>query len=286
MADLPDGPITRSKLADLGIRVASAVVLGPVALVLAWIGGHPFAVICAVAGMAMAWEWNGITRRERSDVPTLLGMAGVGGGIAVLVSAGLVPGLLVLFAAAALAQLLSRERSMLAGAAAAALYGGLPTIAMVVLRSDSTTGLVCIFWLFAVVWAGDVAAYFTGRLVGGPKLWRAVSPNKTWSGALGGVVGAVAASNLMLYLAPGASPVPFVLPIVFSAIAQAGDLAESALKRRYHAKDFEPPDPRPRRRHGPPRRARHRGRRRRGARHPPPRRRARRRRADPVVGGA
>lgn len=237
MTDHPDGPITRSKLADLGIRVASAVVLGPVALLLAWVGGHPFAVICALAGMALTWEWNGITRRRREDFATIVGMAAVVASVAVLVFHGLLLSLTVLAVGALAAHALSYDRSKLLGAGAAALYGGLPAVAMVVLRSDSTTGLICIFWLFAVVWAGDVAAYFTGRLVGGPKLWPRVSPNKTWSGAIGGALGALVASNLLLWFTPGVYPVPFVLPLVLSALAQLGDLGESALKRRFGAKD-------------------------------------------------
>src|SRR5439155_24486335 len=64
-------------------------------------------------------------------------------------------------------------------------YVGLPAIALAVLRSDPGFGMQAIFWLLAVVWATDSAAYFTGRLIGGPKLAPAISPKKTWAGAIG-----------------------------------------------------------------------------------------------------
>ena len=127
--------------------------------------------------------------------------------------------------------------ALLAGAAAATIYGALPALALIIIRSDTDIGLVCVFWLFAIVWAGDIAAYFTGRTIGGPKLWRRVSPKKTWSGAIGGLIGAVAVSSLVLWQSSVETLVPIVLPIVLSIVAQGGDLAESALKRAYGAKD-------------------------------------------------
>ncbi|WP_244444307.1 phosphatidate cytidylyltransferase [Lutibaculum baratangense] len=208
------------------------------ALAAAWLGGTPFAIVCAVMGVAITWEWNGITRQKRRDAATIAGMAGVAAAVVALLLHGVLSAVLVLGAAAVAAHVLSpRPRSVPFGAGAAVIYGGLPTLSLVVLRGDSTIGLICVFWLFAVVWAGDVGAYFTGRLVGGPKLWRRVSPNKTWSGAVGGTVAAFAASSILLYFSPGVAPVPFFLPVVLSAVAQAGDLAESALKRHFGAKD-------------------------------------------------
>lgn len=237
MADHPDGPITRSKLADVWIRVASAVVLGPIVLLVTWLGGTPFAVICALGGMAMTWEWNGITRRRRNDAATIVGMLAVAASAILLPTYGPTAALGVVVGGAVLAQALAPDRRMVLGPGAATLYGGVSALALAILRADSITGLICIFWLFAVVWAGDVAAYFTGRMIGGPKLWPAVSPKKTWSGAIGGAAGALLASELLLWLTPGAAPVPLLLPLVLSVLAQAGDLGESALKRRFGAKD-------------------------------------------------
>ena len=63
----------------------------------------------------------------------------------------------------------------------------------VALRDDPAIGLVGPAWMFAVVWSTDIAAYFAGRKIGGPKLMPRVSPNKTWSGFIAGLIGAMLA---------------------------------------------------------------------------------------------
>src|SRR5262249_41794358 len=117
-------------------------------------------------------------------------------------------------------------------------YAGALAVAPVVLRSDGADGFLAILFLFATVWTTDIVAYFVGRAVGGPKLMPQVSPKKTWSGALGGMAGAVA---MALVLAQAAAlPSWFqiaMLAIVLSVLAQGGDLFESFLKRRFGAKD-------------------------------------------------
>ncbi len=98
--------------------------------------------------------------------------------------------------------------------------------------------------MFAVVWTTDVGAFFAGRSLGGPKLWSAVSPKKTWSGFVGGLLGAVAIGTAVAALGPvfGAEP-PFGLAAVAvvsaaaSLVSQVGDLLESALKRQFSVKD-------------------------------------------------
>jgi phosphatidate cytidylyltransferase len=95
-----------------------------------------------------------------------------------------------------------------------------------------------VFWLFAVVWATDTAAYISGRLIGGPKLAPRFSPNKTWAGLIGGALAAalvgVIAATLM-----GDAPMPSMAlaSAGLAVVAQAGDLVESALKRRFGVKD-------------------------------------------------
>ena len=81
-------------------------------------------------------------------------------------------------------------------------------------------------------------AYFVGRAVGGPLLWPRVSPKKTWAGALGGLIGGVAAGALVAYASGGPKPAAAAaLALVLSIVAQGGDLFESAIKRRFGAKD-------------------------------------------------
>jgi phosphatidate cytidylyltransferase len=119
---------------------------------------------------------------------------------------------------------------------AGVIYAGAMLVSVCLLRASWPYGLYAILWLFAVVWGADVMAYFGGRLVGGPKLWPRISPGKTWSGFYIGVFCGAAAG---LFAAPVASSflVLFCLGLAAAAVAQGGDLFESALKRRFGVKD-------------------------------------------------
>src|SRR5205085_4312008 len=120
---------------------------------------------------------------------------------------------------------------MIAGLAYAAVLAVAPAI----LRADAALGFVAIVFLFAIVWSTDVFAYFAGRALGGPKLMPAVSPKKTWSGTAGGTLGAVA-SGLIVVKAAGlqVSVAVAAVALMLSVVSQAGDLLESAVKRRFN----------------------------------------------------
>jgi phosphatidate cytidylyltransferase len=128
--------------------------------------------------------------------------------------------------------------------AAAFAYGAVIVLVPPLVRAYPEIGILGLIWMFAVVWATDIAAYFTGRALGGPKLWPAVSPKKTWSGFLGGVFAAVVAGYLVALIGRrlgidhsfglGAT---IALSIVASIASQLGDLGESALKRHCDVKD-------------------------------------------------
>jgi phosphatidate cytidylyltransferase len=118
------------------------------------------------------------------------------------------------------------------------LYAAALAAAVILCRGVETVGLAVILWLFAVVWGTDTCAYFTGRALGGPKLWPRVSPKKTWSGAIGGLLGGALLGLAVLALAGIAVKWQhFALSLAFSVATQAGDLFESSLKRRYDVKD-------------------------------------------------
>ena len=117
-------------------------------------------------------------------------------------------------------------------------YSALLLFAPLILRRDPEFGLTAILFLFAIVWVTDIAAYFAGRAIGGPKLWRAVSPKKTWSGAIGGTLGGIAAGILVVKLMGLAvAPMLVLVALLLSVVAQVGDLLESAIKRHFGAKD-------------------------------------------------
>ena len=133
---------------------------------------------------------------------------------------------------------LGRRAAMPFWFAGAVIYAAGSMIALAALRNGGEAGLFAILFLFAVVWTTDIMAYFVGRALGGPKLAPSISPGKTWSGAIGGAVFAVAAAFALCW-AYGGSPTIAIglLAFFLSVCSQVGDLFESALKRRCGAKD-------------------------------------------------
>lgn len=111
-------------------------------------------------------------------------------------------------------------------------------VAPVMIRLDPTFGLQGILWLFAVVWGTDILAFVFGRTLGGPKLWVRVSPKKTWSGFVGGVIGgAVCGWAVAALIGVPDLVVPTVLAAALAVAVHGGDLLESAAKRHFKVKD-------------------------------------------------
>ena len=256
---------------ELALRVCSALVLVPLAIWTAYVGGWLFAVFWGLAAMGVLWEWiTLVAGAERRSVLTAgavalavaLALVGTGPVFMSNVLASHVLAAVIVLAmgtlgAAALAP--AERRPWIAGGIP---YAGALGIAPIVLRSDGGDGFLAMIFLFAIVWATDIVAYFVGRTIGGPKLMPNVSPKKTWSGALGGTLAAIIVA-VAVGKAAGLTGLfaVAVLAVVLSVFAQAGDLFESFLKRRFGAKDFEPSHPRPWRVDGSPRRFRQRQRR-------------------------
>jgi phosphatidate cytidylyltransferase len=118
------------------------------------------------------------------------------------------------------------------------LYVGLPAVALVWLRADEPYGFQAVLFLLLTVVAADTFAYVGGRLIGGPKLWPSISPNKTWSGLLCGLAASAFAGAVFAAFVSEAAPAALAFSgFVLGLVAQAGDLAESALKRRFGVKD-------------------------------------------------
>jgi phosphatidate cytidylyltransferase len=222
------------------LRVASAAVLVPVVLVLAYAGGWPFLALCALGSGGILWEWTRLVAGA-PDYPT------IAPGWASLLAASVFtavnrPSLalaalaigVALAAMAAAKRLPARE----VWAAGGVLYAGAAFLGPALLRRDAELGFPAFLFLAATVWMTDTLAYFVGRALGGPLLWLQVSPNKTWSGAIGGLAGGVAGGTLVAYAnGLGRLGVLGVVALVLSAASQAGDLFESAIKRRFGAKD-------------------------------------------------
>ncbi|MCB1486134.1 MAG: phosphatidate cytidylyltransferase [Bauldia sp.] len=216
---------------DLAPRIASAIVLGTVAVLAAWWGGIAMAVLVTLAAAIVHLEWTGITEGSQPAAIAFTGCVAVTvfvAGIGHIEVAAIVGCLLAVIAVVA-----GPRPWRPAGVVYASAFG----LSLLALR-DSADGLAAIGFLFAVVWGTDIGAYFAGRAIGGPKLWPAVSPKKTWSGAIGGLCTAVVAG---LAVAWGVGvPVGLalvVVALVLSIAGQFGDLFESFVKRHFGVKD-------------------------------------------------
>lgn len=118
------------------------------------------------------------------------------------------------------------------------VYAAAMFAAPVILRGDAAFGLLAIVLMFAIVWSTDIFGYFGGRAMGGPKLMPAVSPKKTWSGAVAGTLGAMIVAVLMARLFGSFNTFAIAgVALLLSVCAQAGDLFESWVKRKFGVKD-------------------------------------------------
>jgi phosphatidate cytidylyltransferase len=228
--------LDRPRSKELVLRILSGIVLAAVALVLAHAGPMTFAALVAAVALLMSWEWARIVRGVRYDAAFGVHAAAVVGAIALTVAGFEALALTTIAVGAAVIVPLQFGARAFASAMGVA-YVGLPAIALAGLRCDEPFGEFAVLFVFIVVWLTDTCAYAAGRLIGGPKLWRRVSPNKTWSGLVGGV-GAAVLGAVVFALAIGAPPLFLAtLALALGLVAQAGDLAESALKRGYGVKD-------------------------------------------------
>lgn len=197
--DIPknDGIVKNSRWAGLGIRAISGAVLAVLVLGVLLAGGFIFALLILLAALQMLREWDKLTKKENS----VWGLAGL-------------------------------------------FYIAIPCAAILWLRNlqiDGHThaGLSLVLYVLFAVWATDIGAYFAGRTIGGAKLAPTISPGKTWAGLGGGMAAAGVVGGLSFLFSPYPTKLwwAILLAILLAAVAQAGDLFESWLKRRAGVKD-------------------------------------------------
>lgn len=236
----PDTPAAASGLIsrELRLRIVSGAVVAAIAIAALWAGPVPFAVLVFAIAAAMSWEWGQIVRNDGFGVTGVVHLVSVAA--AALLSgygmAGLAVAAVAVGAIAVSALLFGGGQAKLSSLGV--FYTGLPVVALVWLRSDGQLGLWAVLFVLLAVAATDIAAFATGRLVGGPRLAPAISPGKTWSGLAGGVAAAAVAGMAYAGLARvGVASWLALLGLLLAFVAQGGDLAESALKRAYGLKD-------------------------------------------------
>lgn len=221
-----------SKTSDLGTRFGVAMVLiAGAAFALYW-GGTVFWLVLVVAALLMMSEWGELAGADlkeirRSQYALSVPLAAMCP--FALASSPLELGLIG--AAFFFVGATTKSFRLALGVA----YIGLPVLALIVLR-DQPQGLLVTFWAMGLVWAADSAAYFAGRAIGGPKLAPAISPKKTWSGFLGGMIGATVGAFGLVWLFNLPVQLAYVTPLL-AILSVLGDLYESNLKRQAGVKD-------------------------------------------------
>ena len=223
-----------SDFTDLRARVVSAVVMVAVGAGAVWAGGWVFAALAVLLAGLMGWElWRMMApadpfgRAEAAGLVAALlvaiftlyqpGWIGLGGlALGALVMAGRMP----------------RDKGIFG------LYYGLILWAahgFILLREG--LGLTFLLWLLLIVIASDVAGYFAGRILGGPKFWPRISPKKTWSGTVAGWIAAAIFAGFWMGQLLDSVPLAVVSGILIAFCGQMGDIAASAIKRRVGVKD-------------------------------------------------
>jgi phosphatidate cytidylyltransferase len=222
-----------TKWNDLGVRIASALVLAPLALAALWFGGYWYSVFIILMGIMIAREWTAIVFPGDEQQFLIYSGAAL---IAGTINLNEISFLLVPFMASLLCVALKRKTWSVWNILGVG-YVALPILAFMMLRNDAAWGFKAVCWCMIIVWSADTLAYFFGRIIGGPKLAPVLSPKKTWAGLAGAVVGAALASVVFSYYA-GIAYLPLAaLAAQFAVVEQAGDIFESALKRSHSIKD-------------------------------------------------
>ena len=248
-AETEPRPAGRASFGNLALRIFSALIMAPVALAAAGFGDWVFALFWLGAALLVLWEWIHLVAGPRQTL--MFSASGSALVVAAFVESRDRPiTAMLLIVLGAIASLIFAQRRDRLWVTAGTGYAGALLLAPMLLRIDPDYGFFAIVLLFAVVWTTDIMAYFTGRALGGPKLCAAISPKKTWSGAVGGTVCATVLAVLLPRILGAVAPVEFAAAIKFvqpgvlaligvllSILAQLGDLLESWIKRHFGAKD-------------------------------------------------
>ncbi|MDO9462148.1 MAG: phosphatidate cytidylyltransferase [Alphaproteobacteria bacterium] len=232
---------------DLKIRALSALVLAPIVLGAVWLGDLPFLLMIAVAIILMACEWARLTCAPNWYIEgCILAVSGLTAA-QLMVRSGETSGVLqislvcvTILAGMSLIGFMGWVRGeQLRWRLLGVPYISLGPASLVWLREQENVGLTLILWLLLVIWAMDIGAYFAGRAIGGPKLAPRVSPNKTWAGLIGGMTSAAIVGGAVASVS-GFRPVLLlaVVSALLGAWSQAGDIAESYVKRHFGVKDM------------------------------------------------
>jgi phosphatidate cytidylyltransferase len=227
----PAGPDAR----NLITRVASALVLVPLAIAAAWAGGWYWTALVTLCAIGLFVEWLMMTGAAGNAPLLVTGAAVLAIAAPFLALRNVDIALLVLaLGVIAVAFRSSAPRSWAIGGF---LYAAAAQVSSIVVRLDRSEGFVALVFILLVVWCTDIGGYFAGRAIGGPKLSPRVSPNKTWAGAVGGFILSLLVAGGFAMNGFGKIAPLLLIAAALSVASQLGDLLESAIKRRFGVKD-------------------------------------------------
>lgn len=182
---------------DLQKRVISAGILAPLVLLVIYMGGTLYNTMIVAVAVIMSFEWQDIINSGNKTIDKI-----------------------------------SKQKWSFCGIAYVTVFAS----SLIYLRSvEGGFGVVLLMLL--IVWATDIAAFFTGKLVGGPKIYTKISPNKTWAGLIGGMAAAALVGAISSVFVPLGFFNMVFLGMSLAVISQVGDFFESWVKRQFGVKD-------------------------------------------------
>lgn len=220
---------------NLLLRIVAALVMAPLAIAMAYVGGWLWTGLVTAAAIGLYVEWLTVIGARKLRLVIV--------GVLILLAVGWVDlghinkiylSALVALGVLAVGILSSDHRLWTAAGLGYALAASIASSAV---RLDQLRGFAALMLVLLVVWATDIGGYFAGRLIGGPKLWPQVSPKKTWAGAIGGFAASLGVAAGFTAFNFGKIIPLLLLGAVLSIASQLGDLFESAVKRRFGVKD-------------------------------------------------
>jgi len=232
---------TKPVSSELLLRINSALILVVLSLSLTYAGPQTFAGLILFFSCLMGWEWGRVVRGKGIDGIFAIQALSIIAAGALTLELHPVYAVLVILAATYTAFWLHKWWNYHSDpwwSAAGVYYAGFPAISLIAIRQDANYGFHAIIFLFIIVWSADTGAFFIGRMIGGPKLAPKISPNKTWSGLIGGALVACAAGVAFArWLGHTSLTAMGLLSLTLALVSQGGDLGESAVKRFFGVKD-------------------------------------------------
>lgn len=234
------------ELTNLQLRLITAIILLPIAVVGSFVGGALFLVMLLpvmCVGMIEFYKMEKDTKMQGSS------LTGIPTGIVVAIAFFFniewlwQIALLVSIIATLILEMFRHPKQFRKALAqigttlCGILYIAFPTAFLVSIRNIQPDGLMWLFVVFAITWGTDTFAYVAGRIFGRTKLAPLISPNKTVEGAIGGIFGAWIPTFLILVVSGLFQPILIPMVLIGPFWAVSGDLFESALKRFYKVKD-------------------------------------------------